>query len=234
MGERREWWRRALREAASVVWPVECAGCGVRDVAVCSACRSLLLAGPLRDELEGLPLVAAAEYADRVRALVVACKAHGARAEARALGAGLALALAALPDAELVRVPPSRVGQRSRGFDPVALVVRQTGMRSWSLRRARASAEAAAGAGGAQKQRSATARARAAEGSLELPPRVARRLAGRPVVVVDDVVTSGATAREAVRALRAAGCLPVGIAAVARTRLRVDGHRLASSTPGVE
>ncbi|MGP4782173.1 phosphoribosyltransferase family protein, partial [Salmonella enterica] len=90
------------------------------------------------------------------------------------------------------------------------------GLRAVPLRRA----GAGRGVGGAQKERSAAARATAAHGSLRLAPRAAAMLSGGPVVVVDDVVTSGATAREAVRALRAAGCEPVAIAAVARTPKR--------------
>lgn len=206
----------ALREAASVLWPVECAGCGALDVAVCPSCRLLLLEGLVRESLDGLPLVAAAEYAGPVRALIGSLKEHGGRAEARALGAGLALALAALPRAELVLVPSSREGMRRRGFDPVALVARAAGLRPGGLRQT-----ASAGAGGAQKERTVVERESAAHGSLVLPKRVARTLVGARVVVVDDVVTSGATVREAVRALRAAGCEPVGIAAVARTPRRI-------------
>lgn len=206
----------ALREAASVLWPVECAGCGALDVAVCHACRALLLAGPVHEALDGLPLVAAAGYEGPVRALIGSLKEHGARAEALALGAGLALAIEALPAAEPVLVPSSREGMRRRGFDPVVLVARAAGLRTAALRRG------PAGRGsGAQKERTIEERARAAQGSLVLPRRAARALAGRRVVVVDDVVTSGATVREAVRALRFAGCEPVGIAAVARTPRRV-------------
>lgn len=214
------WVRSALREAASVVWPVECAGCGAPDVAVCDACAAALRGDLVRESLGGVPLVAAARYEGAVRSLVGACKERGGRAEARALGAGLARAVAAAPDGALVRVPSSRGGMRRRGFDPVVLVLRGAGLRALPLRRV--------AGGGAQKSRSAEARAAAAVGSLALPARAAARLEGRPVIVVDDVVTSGATAREAVRALRAAGCEPVAIAAVARTMRR--GTRL-DATP---
>jgi predicted amidophosphoribosyltransferase len=206
----------ALREAASVLWPVACSGCGALDVAVCPDCRALVLAAPVSEWLDELPLVAAAAYDGPVRALIAAVKEHGGRAESRALGAGLALALAALPSAEPVLVPSSREGMRRRGFDPVVLVARGAGLRASALRRRPAGRRA-----GAQKERTIDERQLAARGSLVLPQRAALALAGRPVVIVDDVVTSGATVREAVRALRAAGCTPVGIAAVARTAKRV-------------
>ncbi|MFC5123908.1 phosphoribosyltransferase family protein [Pseudoclavibacter helvolus] len=45
--------------------------------------------------------------------------------------------------------------------------------------------------------------------------RAERGLAGRRVVLVDDVVTSGATLREAVRALEAGGAVVVGCVVIA-------------------
>jgi predicted amidophosphoribosyltransferase len=71
----------------------------------------------------------------------------------------------------------------------------------------------------------AAGRAANLAGSMFCPTARLRRVAGLPahVVICDDVLTTGATAREAQRALEAVGLGVVGIATVAATRLR-RGH----------
>jgi predicted amidophosphoribosyltransferase len=72
---------------------------------------------------------------------------------------------------------------------------------------------------------SATARAANLDGALRAAGDPAR---GGPILIVDDVITTGASAAEAVRALRAVDGWPIAVATVAATPRRV---RLASSTP---
>jgi predicted amidophosphoribosyltransferase len=54
-------------------------------------------------------------------------------------------------------------------------------------------------------------------GALGVRPGLALRLRGRECVVVDDIVTTGATAAEAARALTSAGARVVGICSLSVT-----------------
>ncbi|MET1060948.1 MAG: ComF family protein [Nocardioides sp.] len=216
-----------------------CAGCGDPGRLLCPACGRTLrgLAGPVRPTPCPSGLAgcwAAGEYAGLLRALVLGHKEHAQLGLRRPLGELLAGAVAGLTGPSptpLVLVPvPSRASTvRARGHDATYALTAAAGA---ALRAREYDAEVARllRVGRVRDQAGLDAGARAANlaGSMHCPTGPLRRLArGRPrglVVVCDDVLTTGATAREAQRALEASGLSVLGIATVAATRRRSAGQ----------
>lgn len=226
-----------LAALCTAVLPVECAGCGAADVRLCSRCRAPL-AGPglpaLDRPVPGCPPVGAvAGYDGVVRGLLVAWKDHGRHDLTPVLVAALAAAAASLPlppDAVLVPVPSARRALRRRGEDVVAGLARGAAAR---LRAGGASVQVVPALTQARRVRDqaglgATARAANLDGALRVHwPRLVQ---GRRCVVVDDVVTTGATLAEAARALRAAGADVPAAAVVAATARRAPARVSAHDT----
>lgn len=210
--------RAALLDAWALVMPVDCAGCGAHDRAVCAACCTAFVAAPTSHPVsDGTPAVCALEYRDEVRQAILAFKEHGRTDVARRLGPALAAAIAqAVAEAahgetqlEALLVPSSRAAFRRRGYDPVRLLARAAGVRAVrELAVARRS--------GVQKKLDIAGRASNRLGAF----RATRSLAGRRFLILDDVLTTGATLTEAARAVRAAGGEVVAFATLAHTPRR--------------
>ena len=208
-----------LADLLDLVLPRDCAGCGVPGRTVCRACRSDLVGEPFvhvpTPAPPGLPpVVAAAAYGGVVRSLLLAHKERGRTTLVVPLGALLAAAARAYgPGVVLVPVPSSPAAVRARGHDHARRLAAAAGRRCGLpaeplLRGARAVAD--------QSGLDAAGRSANLHGAL----RAGHRARGRAVVVVDDVVTTGATLAEAARALQEAGAHVCGAAVVAATRLR--------------
>jgi ComF family protein len=110
----------------------------------------------------------------------------------------------------LIPVPLARGRERERGFNQAELIAERLGERSGIRVRPRWLVRLRATA--AQSDLTAEARRANVAGAFAASSSVA----GRHVVVVDDVVTTGATAAECARVLRLAGARRVGVVAVAR------------------
>ncbi|MFJ9742268.1 ComF family protein [Streptomyces sp. NPDC101166] len=180
----------------------------------------------------GLPAVhAAARYADEVRAVLLAHKERGALALARPLGEALAgvvraglgevgVGEGAPPQGHveqvghrrhqrhvlLVPVPSASRAVRARGHDPArrialaaAVVLRREGVpvRVAAVLRQRRAVADQVGLNSRQRMDNLG-------GALAVVPGGARLLRGASVVLVDDVVTTGASLAEAARAVRTA------------------------------
>ena len=207
----------ALLDALAVLSPVDCAGCGTPDRSLCDDCqRELVPAVTPRTLPGGAAVYTALRYEGVVRRTVLALKEGGRTDVAKPLGLALAAAVAraSRPDADILIVPTSRTAWRRRGYDPIALLCKRAGFRPATVLK---SSHATA----SQKTLGVAERALNLQGSM----RARVSLEGRRFVLVDDVVTTGATLAEASRAVRAAGGEVVGHAALAFTP-RLFSHSL--------
>lgn len=193
-----------------MLFQTRCAGCDSPGAAVCTTCRFALL-GP-RPRGGGHGVHAAVPFTGRARNVVLGLKYRNRRQVARHLAGLVVNTVVANGDHQHLDVvtwaPTSALRRRSRGFDQAELVARHVA-RQLGLP-CRRLLERSSG-GTAQTGRNRVQR-------LNGPEFVARPdLDGRRVLVVDDVVTTGATMRAAAATLRHAGARDVAMYAVAST-----------------
>ena len=245
-----------LRELARLVLPAECPGCSAPDLLWCPGCAASFAGPPARveagvprlDRLDGvapLPVWALSRYEGTVRGVVVGWKDRGradldrmlapaAARAARRLRAALAAAAGTRPRA-LRDAALEGAGTTSSGRDHVLPVARAVadavgGVAAPVLQRVRGSQQVGLGA-----------RARGANVGVRADLRAVARAAastgthGPPVcLVIDDVVTTGATLAAAERALEQAGADVLGALVLAATPTPGDSRprgRTSDDTP---
>jgi len=225
--------RRLTGAALDLAFPAACSGCGREGEPLCAACvpaldARLALPGgtpiglPAELPLPLLQLEWCAPFAGPVRAALHDLKYAGERRLAGPLGDALARRWARVGDGAevIVPVPVHAERERLRGYDQAALIAEVAGGRLGlpvvrALERHRATV--------AQFELGRDERASNVEGAFRL--RVtgsggadARAIAGHWVLLVDDVLTTGATLAACASTLERAGALAVSAIAVARER----------------
>lgn len=214
---------RLFDAAAQLLLGACCVGCGTPGRELCRDCRQLLHREMVH-MVPGLvaPVVVSAPYRGVVRSLVLAAKERNGLMLVPVLAERLALAVTALVGAVqpitplwLVPIPSNPATVAHRGVDftgtLAAMAARQLRAQGRhvavvrALRQRRRPADQS-GLGVAQRYR-----------NLHLAYRSRGTPKSGSVIVIDDIVTTGATVSEALRALDAAGHHVVGAAAVAWT-----------------
>lgn len=218
--------RRAGAATLELLAPTRCAACegeAPPRAALCPSCWARVLPGdgaPLhgagvRGRTAPLPVLSSGAYEGPLGAAVRAMKFADRPDLAGPLGRQLgervaALAAPAAPPNLVIPVPLHPLRLAERGYDQAVLLAREVAraldlpLAPRAIRRVQATAQ--------QARQSAAARARNVAGAF----RPDRPLPGARAVLVDDVLTTGATAWDAADALAEAGASVQLVAVVAR------------------
>lgn len=204
-----------------LVLPLECGGCGAPSMRWCPACAKELavrddephLITPRLDP--GVPVFALGRYAGARRQAIVAVKEHGRADLIPPLANALRQGLERLLHWRVIDVPltivaaPTRwTAARRRGGDPVTrIAVKATagrpGITVVQALRMRAWVRDSVGLSSTDRQRNIAGRVK-----------LCSPVTGA-VLVVDDIITTGATAAESVRILQTAAAEVVGVLSLA-------------------
>jgi predicted amidophosphoribosyltransferase len=215
--------RRDTGGVFDLVLPLECGGCGAPSTRWCDACARQLRVRPDEPHLiaprvhPGVPIFSLGRYAGARRNAIVAVKEHGRADLVCPLGTVLRDGLRQLltwgvlaAPLTVVPAPTRRHAARRRGGDPVTrmALAATSGGDVTVVRALRMTAlvRDSVGLSGAARQKNVAGRVRLG--------RATHGLTGE-VLVVDDIVTTGATASESVRVLQTSGARVAAVLALA-------------------
>jgi ComF family protein len=208
--------------------PPRCPGCGREGEILCGACARPLLRrlGEPASLPVGVPslvppglagLEFCAIYSGPVRAALQALKYDGEQRLVEPLAAAVTARIrhARIPGELIAHVPVHRERARERGFDQAALLAAAVAVR---LRVPSLPLLARSAATVAQHALGRDARASNVGSAFRVAPRYRALLVDRRVILIDDIVTTGATMGGCASALLEAGARSVWGVAVARDR----------------
>jgi len=214
--------RKSFYPLLDLVYPKRCPGCHLPSPSICESCKSFWQKQTIsitlrKKQVSDLLVVSVAQYRDEVRAVLLAYKEDGEREAGKVLTEALLQARRGISNYSVcafVPIPsnPKSVRRRGRDFmlDLCNQVAIQSGDKVLSIIKVNRDVQD-------QSKLSEKERSQNLVGAFDCGPKNLKLLAKFPIILVDDLLTTGATLREAQRALRQRGVIPIGAITAAHT-----------------
>jgi ComF family protein len=213
--------RKFLNPLFDLVYPKKCPGCHIPSINICVDCKNLWQGPPVTIVLNQnrVPVISVAQYRNEVRSVLLAYKENGERESGKVLTEALIRArLEIVRDSICTLVPmpsnPKSIRRRGRDFmmELCTQVSIQSGDKVLSLFTVNRNVKD-------QSKLDEKQRSQNLVGAFDCNSKNLNLALRSPVILVDDLLTTGATLREAVRALGQRGVVPIGAITAAHTGL---------------
>lgn len=214
--------RKSLYPFLDLIYPKRCPGCHKPAVSICQSCKIFWEKPPIsiklnKNSVSVLSVFSVAQYRNEVRAILLAYKEDGEREAGKVLTEALLQARRGIINHSVctfVPIPsnPKSVRRRGRDFmlDLCNQVAIQSGDKVLSIMKVKRDVQD-------QSKLNERERSQNLVGAFDCTPKNLKLLVKFPIILVDDLLTTGATLREAQRALRQRGVIPFGAITAAHT-----------------
>lgn len=213
--------KKFLNPLLDLVYPKKCPGCHLPSLEICQSCKGFWQNPPVTIILKQskVSVISVAHYGNEVRSVLLAYKENGERESGKVLTEALIRArLEIVRDSICTLVPipsnPKSIRRRGRDFmmDLCTQVSIQSGDKVLPLLRVNRDVED-------QSKLNEKQRSQNLIGAFGCISKNLHLAVTSPIILVDDLLTTGATLREAVRALGQHGLSPIGAITAAHTGL---------------
>jgi ComF family protein len=199
-----------------LIFPSRCAVCDRAGKNLCEECKNLLWIEPREFALSGLAIHTVIKYSDETSRLLVSLKDKGQFSLVAELAQMLRPVIENLPASESIRylvpAPSSPENFSKRGFHPMLLLAQAVAINLPNLKVMNCLSFARR----VKDQVGLTEPERLA--NLSFSMELNQSVSGRVCYLLDDVVTTGATALEAARVLRFGGATLAGVLAISYSK----------------